>query len=242
MAAMEQVVDFMETPAPLAHLIAVNSEFAVLLCGTTRCRRAQTVKGIEEHLRSFHREKPAVRKEAGEFARRLARLDVRFSRDYKGVELPVDGLAPQPIVPVIDGFSCCLCRFLTISRSVVKKHANQVHSKKGEEDERIFARVKLQSWYGAKRERYWVVNDSRSRLCKATNVYHDATSWTDKATRGLGDATRGSDDATTGFGEGRRGLGDSTTGSGEATRALIEAMRGLGDATTGSGDARNWSS
>ncbi len=72
--------------------------------------------------------------------------DARFLHGYKGVELLVEGLAPQPVVPVVDGFSCRLCRLLTISRSVVRKHANREHSKQGEEDERIFAQVRLQSW------------------------------------------------------------------------------------------------
>ena len=63
-----------------------------------RCRRAQTVNGIEEHLRSFHREKPAIRKEAEEFGQSLASRDTRFLHDYNGVELPVDGLVKVPYV------------------------------------------------------------------------------------------------------------------------------------------------
>ena len=86
MAAMGGGVD-VETPPSLSHLVAMNLEYAVLLCAKPRA----------------------------------------------GVELPVDGLAPQPIVPVIDGFSCRLCRFLTIYQFVVRKHANRKHSKQGEE-------------------------------------------------------------------------------------------------------------
>ncbi len=200
----------MGTPPPLVHLIAVNLEYAVLLCAMTRCRRAQAVKGIEEHLRSFHREKPAIRKEAGEFGRSLARRDARFLHNYKGVELPVNSLAPHPVVPVVDGFSCRVCRFLTISRSVVKKHANREHSKQGEEDERIFARVRLQSWYGAKRERYWVVEESGRGAGEATKENNDATNGSDEATKGSGEATNGCGGATKGSGEATNGQDDAT--------------------------------
>ena len=153
-------VGIIDIPLSIAHLVAVNLEYAVLLCIKPRCKRAQTVTGLEEHLRRFHREKQAIRKEAAEFGQRLVWLDERFVRSYEVVELPVDGLAPQPLVPVVDRFSCRFCRFLTINRSVLRKHVREKHSKKGEKDERICVRVRIQSWYGAKRARYWTVNDA----------------------------------------------------------------------------------
>lgn len=128
-------VDTAKIPPSIAHLVAANAQFAVLLCVKPQCRRAQTVKGIEEHLRSFHHEKPAIRREVGHFGQSLARRDARFLRDYKVVQLPVDGLVPQPIVPVVNGFSCHNCRFLTVSRCLVRKHANKEHSKRRKEDD-----------------------------------------------------------------------------------------------------------
>ena len=148
-----------EVPPSVAHLVAVNAEFAVLLCANASCRRAQAVGGIEEHLRKFHHEKPTVRREVGEFGRGLARRDARFLRNYTVVGLPVNGSAPQPVVPVVDGFSCRFCYFLTVSRAMVRMHVNKAHSRRGEADDSIFAQVRLQSWYGPKRERYWVVNE-----------------------------------------------------------------------------------
>ncbi len=59
--------DMMEVPGSLAHLIAVNSEFAVLLCRRPHCAYAQTPKGIAEHLRKIHYEKPSARRQALEF-------------------------------------------------------------------------------------------------------------------------------------------------------------------------------
>ena len=101
---------------------------------------------------------------AKEFAQALARQDARFQRDHTGVELPIDGSAPQPTLPVTDGFRCLFCRFLTISRAKMRTHSNKLHSKKGKEDDCVYVRVKLQSWFGWKRERYWVVRNVTNGL------------------------------------------------------------------------------
>lgn len=185
MADMGGAVDGTEVPPAVAHLVAVNLEYAVLLCAKPQCRRAQTVKGMEEHLRSFHHEKPAIRREAAEFGRSLARQDARFLRDHTVVELPVNGLAPQPVVRVVDGFSCHLCAFLTVSRCLVRKHVNKEHLRRREEDERIFAQVRMQSWYGPKRERYWVVRDAVNGLGEAPNGRDEATSDFDEIEEGI---------------------------------------------------------
>lgn len=165
----------MEVPSSLAHLIAVNTEFAVLLCTHPQCSHAQTIKGIAEHLRKGHHEKPTIRRQAQEFGEELVRQDVRFLRNYADVQLPADGSPSQPIIPVVNGFSCCFCRFLTTNRANIRIHANKEHSKQREEDDRIFARVCLQSWYGPKRERYWVVSDATNDVTEATNRQNDAT-------------------------------------------------------------------
>ncbi len=125
--ANDEGVETLEVPPSVAHLVAVNAEFAVLLCAKACCRCAQAVRGMEEHLRKFHHEKPTVRRQVGEFGRGLARRDARFLRNYTVVELPVNGLAPQPIVPVVDGFSCRFCCFLTVSRAMVRMHVNKGH-------------------------------------------------------------------------------------------------------------------
>ena len=88
-----------------AHLIAVNHEFAVLLCKSPGCRHAVTLAGIAEHLRKFHHEKTAIRKDVEEFRRALTTQDTRFLCDYRSVRLPVCGSAPQPVLPVVSGFS-----------------------------------------------------------------------------------------------------------------------------------------
>lgn len=227
----------MEIPQSVAHLITLNDEFGVLLCRSDRCRYALTVNGLGEHLRKSHLETLAVRRETKEFALALARQDARFQCDHKSVELPINGSAPQPILPVVDGFRCLFCHFLTISRAKLRAHANKEHSKNGEEDDRVYARVKLQSWFGWKRERYWVVRDVTNGLGEAANGLGEATRGRDDATIGSGEATTGFDEGTKAFGEATRGSGDATTGFGEGTRALGEATRGVGEATIGFGKA-----
>ena len=182
----------MEIPAAVAHLIGINSEFAVLLCRSAGCRHAQTVRGIAEHLRKVHHESPALRREAEDFGWELARQDARFLCSYTDVELPVNGSSPQHIVPVVDGYSCRFCGYLTVSRAQVRMHVNRVHSKPREEDDRISTRVRLQSWYGPKRERYWVVRDATERSREGTN----ATNGSGHATSGVNEATNRQDDAT----------------------------------------------
>ena len=40
----------------------------------------------------------------------------------------------------------------------MRKHVNKIHNKKGAVDEDILKVVRLQSWFGEKWERYWVVD------------------------------------------------------------------------------------
>ena len=61
-------------------------------------------------------------------------------------------------------------------------HTNKEHLKHSEEDDRIFARVSLQSWYGRKRERYWIVGDATNRVDDDTNAVREATNRQDDAT------------------------------------------------------------
>lgn len=45
--------------------------------------------------------------------------DAHFLRNYTDVQLPINGSMPRLTVPVVDGFSCHFCGFLTISRAKV---------------------------------------------------------------------------------------------------------------------------
>ena len=67
----EAGVDTIEVLSPLAHLIAVNIEFVVLLCIYPQCAHVQTTQGIAEHLRKGHHEKPTIRRQAQDFREKL---------------------------------------------------------------------------------------------------------------------------------------------------------------------------
>ena len=147
-------INIMEVPSSLAHLVAISVEFGVLLCLSPLCRHAQTMNGIVEHMRKIHHEKPEIQKQLSEFVQDIISQDAQFQCNYTTVRLPADGLMPQPVVPIVDGFSCCECRFLTTNRDNIRKHVNKEHLKQRKRDEEIFKYVRLQSWFGPKRERY----------------------------------------------------------------------------------------
>jgi Orsellinic acid/F9775 biosynthesis cluster protein D len=146
-------------PQALAHLIALNVEYSVLICIDRKCQYALEPSAISRHLRDKHKTPIAVRKQVDQYVEAFP-----FVYDYKTVALPIDGSAPQPIIPIVDGFQCKErgeCAFKTTDQSNIRKHANQVHSKKRIADEDICQAVRLQSWFGEKRERYWVVDESQ---------------------------------------------------------------------------------
>ena len=47
------------------------------------------------------------------------------------------------------------------NRDIMRQHSNKVHNKRRVTDEDLFESVQLQSWFGEKRERYWVVDQSK---------------------------------------------------------------------------------
>jgi len=65
---------------------------------------------------------------------------------------------------VVDGFACTECLYKTRDRSNIRKHGNKAHNKKGVADEDMFQVVRMQSWFGKKRERYWVVDESQQAV------------------------------------------------------------------------------
>jgi len=108
------------------------------------------------HLDIKHKTPIAVRKQVDQYVKGFP-----FTYDHASVQLPVDGLAPQPIIPIVDGFACRECPFKSQNRRVIRQHANKAHNKKRVADEDMFRIVRLQSWFGEKRERYWVVDESQ---------------------------------------------------------------------------------
>jgi hypothetical protein len=98
----------------------------------------------------------AVRKQVEQYVNKFP-----FTYNHASVPLPTNTSALQPIIPVVDGFVCRECPFKSQNRNVMRQHANQVHNKKRVADEDMYQSVRLQSWFGEKRERYWVVDENR---------------------------------------------------------------------------------
>jgi Orsellinic acid/F9775 biosynthesis cluster protein D len=141
-----------EVPTALSQLVALNVEYGVLLCVGSGCCKAVSPASIVEHLRTIRQTSRAIRRQVQVYVQAFPAWDY----DYASVPLPLDGLAPQPVVPVVDGFQCRHCSFCSQSRKRVKVHGNKVHSIKRVADDELFQPVKLQSWFRDGKERYWV--------------------------------------------------------------------------------------
>jgi hypothetical protein len=143
-----------EVPAVLASLIAINTVYQVVLCINTDYYKAVSPAGIVEHLCKFHKTSPQLRKQVEAFIQTIP-----WSYDFSSIMLPADGLAPQPVLPVLEGFQCRQCPFCSQSRKSMKVHGNRVHAIKRAGDDQLYQVVRLQTWFRDRKERYWVVND-----------------------------------------------------------------------------------
>ena len=145
-------------PPALGQLIAVNVEYKVLICLGHGCSQAVRPLGFLEHVR---KKKHPITKEGRKQAQEYTQA---FPCDYKHstIALPTNGLAPQPIIPVVDGLQCQKCLdYCSTSRKKMKVHGNKEHSLKRIANDELFQPVRIQSWFQDSRERYWVVDGSQ---------------------------------------------------------------------------------
>lgn len=143
-------------PQALAHLVALNMEFGVLIC--IQCKFAVTPSAAVRHLRDRHKTDIKLRRQVEEYIQEFP-----FTYDHIAVTLPHDKSAPQPIIPVVSGVQCQECPFKSQSREMVKKHGNKTHNKRRVADEDLFHVVKLQSWFSEKKAQYWVVDEAKGQ-------------------------------------------------------------------------------
>lgn len=143
-------------PLSISHLLALNVEYKVLICIGRGCSCALKPAALSRHLDIKHKTSIELRKQVDQYVRGFP-----FAYDHATVSLPQDGLAPQPIIPIVDGFACRECAFKSTNRGATRKHVNKAHNKKRAADEDVLKVVRLQSWFGEKRERYWVVDESQ---------------------------------------------------------------------------------
>ncbi|KAK6599319.1 hypothetical protein H4I96_08523 [Botrytis cinerea] len=110
------------------------------------------------HLSDQHRVPIKLRKQLEEYIK-----EYPFQYDYTNIQLPSDSSAPQPIIPVLDGYKCQSCQFKTHGRDTARQHCNKVHNQKRMADEEMFQLVKLQCWFGTKRGRFWIVDEAKGQ-------------------------------------------------------------------------------
>jgi superfamily II DNA helicase RecQ len=144
-------------PAIIEPWIAYNDVYQVVLCNRG-CSFAVTLGGIARHLRDVHSAPLDIRKAVQGFLQGL-------QSDYtaQSVPLPPARSSPQPLLPVLDGFSCSYkgCGYLSQGRKTIREHVNRSHQKKGLPDLEIFTPIRLQTWFKAKKRRYWIVEEGR---------------------------------------------------------------------------------
>jgi hypothetical protein len=143
-------------PPSLSQLVVLNVEYGVLICASAKCRYALKPTTMSRHLGDRHQTPIVLRKQVDQYVAVFL-----FAYDYTSVLLPRDGTVLQPIVPIVDGFVCKECVFKSVNRRVIRQHANKAHNQKRVADEDVCRVVRLQSWFGEKRERYWVVDESK---------------------------------------------------------------------------------
>jgi Orsellinic acid/F9775 biosynthesis cluster protein D len=169
-------------PEVLTDVVALNVEFSVLVC--VQCKSAVAPTAISRHLGDKHKTPIELRKQLDEYIREFP-----FQYNHASVQLPSNGLAPQPIIPVVDGHLCKDCQYMSQNRDVMRQHSNKAHNKKRVADEELFQSRQLQSWFDDRRARYWIVDqrqqDEQERQTRQAR------------TRDVGEETDNSDDDST---------------------------------------------
>jgi hypothetical protein len=149
-------------PEVWSHLVELNVDFQVLICLSNKCRCAVNPGAIVRHFRDQHKVPIELRKQIERYIQSFP-----SSYDYLTIQLPADGLIPQPIVPVVNGFQCIECPYKTQDRSNVRKHANTEHNKQRLDDGAIYTTVRMQSWFKNGKERYWVVDEDAEPIAQS---------------------------------------------------------------------------
>ncbi|KAK6591301.1 hypothetical protein H4I96_12452 [Botrytis cinerea] len=127
-----------------------------------QCQYAQRPIYLCRHLSDQHRVPIKLRKQKRSTSEEYIK-EYPFQYDYTNIQLPSDSSAPQPIIPVLDGYKCQSCQFKTHGRDTARQHCNKVHNQKRMADEEMFQLVKLQCWFGTKRGRFWIVDEAKGQ-------------------------------------------------------------------------------
>ena len=120
-------------PQAVGHLVALNTEYNVLICLGNGCQHALKPTAISRHLDIKHKTPLALRKQVDQYIQGFP-----FTYNHTSVPLPYDGSAPQPIIPIVDGFVCQDCAKKSVSQDAIRKHGNKTYSKKRVPNEEMF--------------------------------------------------------------------------------------------------------
>jgi hypothetical protein len=140
-------------PKELNHLIYLNVEHRVLICPDDKCRKAVRPSAFVEHLRVQHKTPLSDRRRVQEYVGTFG-----GDCDYSTIELPPDKSRPQPMILIFDGFQCRLCPTrpsdasthrpsTSTSKKCMKVHGNKKHKRYRVLNNKLFKRVRLQSWF-----------------------------------------------------------------------------------------------
>jgi superfamily II DNA or RNA helicase len=127
--------------------IQVNAEYDLVVC--LSCQRALTPdNGAIRHVQNKHGVKGDALQEIKDF------FDTGQANNPKTIQLPPNGRARQPVIPVEEGFKCRACPFITASEKRANIHWTSVpHTNDGPR----YTKVDIQSWMSGGCARYWIV-------------------------------------------------------------------------------------
>lgn len=82
----------------LSHLMQLNVEYGVLICIRNGCQCAVGPASFSDRLRRKHKTTLELREQVDRYIDGFS-----FEYDYSNVLLTKDGLAPQPIIRIVEG-------------------------------------------------------------------------------------------------------------------------------------------
>jgi superfamily II DNA or RNA helicase len=129
--------------------IQINGTYNLVIC--LKCERALTPgDGAISHLRGMHQVSGTDLKDIEDY------LALGQANNPKTIELPTNGGPQQPVIPVVKGFKCRACPYITTSEKLANIHWRTAeHTLEGCR----YTKVRVQSWMSGKYARYWTVGN-----------------------------------------------------------------------------------
>jgi len=88
---------------------------------------------MSRHLRDKHKTLIKLRRQVEQYVKEFP-----FAYSHASVALPLGGLAPQPIILVVNKVLCQDCPEKSVSPKAIREHGNKAHSKKRVPNKDIF--------------------------------------------------------------------------------------------------------